>query len=81
LARPEPVDRELLRAGLEQRSADWRARLRENPKVARELVRRLIGPITLWTRHCRNISDRTGFRPVAKRIRFTVVGSVLRRAA
>lgn len=48
LPRPERHDREVLRAALEQRSASWRAELRGSPKVARELVRRLMGPITLW---------------------------------
>jgi len=39
----------MLRGVLEQRSAEWKAQLRDNnPKVARELVRRLIGRMTHW---------------------------------
>ncbi len=48
LPRPERADRERLRAALEQRSAEWRRDLRANPKVAMALVRRILGPITLW---------------------------------
>ena len=45
---PPPVDRIRLRAALEQRVETWRADLRGEPKLAREVVRRLIGPLTLW---------------------------------
>jgi hypothetical protein len=45
----EPPDRERLRAALEQRCADWRARLHsEHPEEARFVVQQLIGPLTLW---------------------------------
>ena len=37
-----------LKAALEQRAAAWKAELRAEPKVARMLLRRLVGPITLW---------------------------------
>ena len=37
-----------LRAALEQRAARWKADLRAEPKVARLLLRRLVGPMTLW---------------------------------
>ena len=37
-----------LRAALEQRAADWRATLRQEPTVARVLVRRLITPLELY---------------------------------
>jgi hypothetical protein len=35
-----------LRAALEQRAEEWRETLRAEPKVARVLLRRLIGPLT-----------------------------------
>ncbi|MGB2714164.1 MAG: hypothetical protein WBC51_08305 [Vicinamibacterales bacterium] len=37
-----------LRAALEQRAATWRETLRAEPAVARVLLRRLIGPLTMW---------------------------------
>ena len=37
-----------LRLALEQRSKQWKRDLRAEPKVARMLLRRLIGPIELW---------------------------------
>ena len=37
-----------LRAALEQRAEQWKADLRDEPKVARLLLRRLVGPLTLW---------------------------------
>jgi DNA invertase Pin-like site-specific DNA recombinase len=51
LNRPKPVNvnKAQLRAALEQRIAEWREVLRGEPHVARLLLRRLIGPITLWT--------------------------------
>jgi len=50
LARPRPaaIDKAKLRAALEQRTTEWRAALRAEPEVARVMLRRLIGPITLW---------------------------------
>jgi plasmid stabilization system protein ParE len=39
---------EKLRAALQQRAAQWRADLRAEPKLARLLLRRLVGPLTLW---------------------------------
>ena len=33
---------------LQQRAAEWRATLRDEPIVARRLLRRLVGPLTLW---------------------------------
>jgi hypothetical protein len=50
IARPRPaaLDKAQLRAALEQRTAEWRAALRAEPEVARVMLRRLIGPITLW---------------------------------
>ena len=49
-ARPRPaaIDKAKLRAALEQRTKEWRAALRAEPEVARIMLRRLIGPITLW---------------------------------
>lgn len=46
---PEPVDIDKLRAALLQRTAEWKRDLRGNVKVARLVVRRLLGPITLFT--------------------------------
>jgi hypothetical protein len=50
LRRPKPVvmNKARLRAALEQKIADWREVLRGEPRVARLLLRRLIGPITVW---------------------------------
>jgi hypothetical protein len=46
--RPERVDVARLREALHQRAAQWKADLRAEPKVARLLLRRLVGPLTLW---------------------------------
>jgi len=46
--RPEPPDLERLRAALRQRSEQWKADLRAEPKIARMVLRRLVGPLTLW---------------------------------
>jgi DNA invertase Pin-like site-specific DNA recombinase len=50
LRRPRPVsiNKMKLRPALEQKTAEWREVLRGEPRVARLLLRRLIGPITLW---------------------------------
>jgi hypothetical protein len=37
-----------LRDALEQRAASWRADLRDEPQIARLVLRRLVGPLTLW---------------------------------
>jgi hypothetical protein len=37
-----------LRAALEQRAEQWKADLRAEPRVARMLLRQLVGPLTLW---------------------------------
>lgn len=39
---------ERLREALEQRAAEWKQTLRQEPKVARLLLRRLIGPLELY---------------------------------
>ena len=39
---------ERLRAALEQKSAEWRSDLRREPAVARMVLRRLVGPLTIW---------------------------------
>ena len=44
-ARPN-IDK--LREALEQRAEQWKAELRDEPTVARLLLRRLVGPLTLW---------------------------------
>ncbi len=46
--RPANIDQGRLRAALTQRIRDWREALRGETKVARLVVRRLIGPITVW---------------------------------
>ena len=43
-----PPNLKKLRAALEQRATEWRATLRDEPIVARRLLRRLVGPLTLW---------------------------------
>jgi len=50
LRTPRPVRPEVerLRDSLHQRAARWKADLRAEPKVARLLLRRLVGPLTLW---------------------------------
>jgi hypothetical protein len=50
VARPivSALDIDMLRAALEQRAEEWKADLRSEPKVARLLLRRLVGPLTLW---------------------------------
>ena len=49
LRRPKPMQPKIeeLRAALEQQAQAWRHTLRAEPKVARVLLRRLIGPLTL----------------------------------
>jgi site-specific DNA recombinase len=46
--RPVPPDVEKLRLALSQRAEQWKSDLRAEPKVARLLLRRLVGPLTLW---------------------------------
>ena len=46
--RQAPPNIEQLRAALEQRATQWKAELRAEPKVARLMLRRLVGPLTLW---------------------------------
>jgi DNA invertase Pin-like site-specific DNA recombinase len=65
--RPVPIDRERLRAALEQRTTEWRSALRAEPEVARVILRRLVGPITLhhepappWVREARERGDVRG---------------------
>ena len=50
LRAPQPVrpDLDKLRMALEQRAETWKAQLRAEPTVARLLLRRLVGPLTLW---------------------------------
>jgi len=42
------LDARALRKALEQKTKDWRKVLRSEPRLARMLLRRLVGPITLW---------------------------------
>jgi hypothetical protein len=44
----ERVNLTTLREALTQRTAQWKADLRSEPAVARLLLRRLVGPLTLW---------------------------------
>jgi site-specific DNA recombinase len=46
--RPAAPDLEKLRAALEQRAEAWKADLRAEPKIARLVLRRIVGPLTLW---------------------------------
>jgi hypothetical protein len=46
--RQAPPNIDKLRAALTQRAEAWKADLRDEPKVARLLLRRLVGPLTLW---------------------------------
>jgi hypothetical protein len=46
--RSAPPNIDKLRAVLTQRAEQWKADLRAEPKVARLILRRLVGPITLW---------------------------------
>jgi DNA invertase Pin-like site-specific DNA recombinase len=48
--RPRPVNmgRAKIRAALEQTAAEWKEILRGEPRIARPLIQRIIGPITLW---------------------------------
>jgi hypothetical protein len=50
LRRPRPPrpDVALVRDALLRRSAEWKATLRSEPKVARVLVRRMLEPLALW---------------------------------
>jgi hypothetical protein len=48
IPRQAPPNIEKLRAALTQRAERWKADLRAEPKVARLLLRRLVGPLTLW---------------------------------
>lgn len=48
MPRPEQPNIDRLRAAMQQRSEAWKAELRDEPKVARLLLRRLVGPLTLW---------------------------------
>ena len=46
--RAERPDVNKLREALTQRAEEWKATLRAEPRVARLLLRRLVGPLTLW---------------------------------
>ena len=46
--RAQQPDIERLRDALHQRAAQWKSDLRSEPQVARTLLRRLVGPLTLW---------------------------------
>lgn len=48
LPRVARLTTERLRAALEQRVKEWRKELRQEPAVARAVLRQLVGPITLW---------------------------------
>jgi site-specific DNA recombinase len=42
------LDKQRLRAALEQRAEEWKAQLRAEPAIARMVLRKLVGPIYLW---------------------------------
>jgi hypothetical protein len=42
------LDHERLKAALEQRAKEWKRELRAEPRIARLLLRRLVGPIVLF---------------------------------
>ena len=46
--RREPPNMERLRAALQQRAKQWKRELRGEPTIARIVLRRLVGPLTLW---------------------------------
>jgi hypothetical protein len=46
--RQPAVDSDALGDALEQRTEMWRTELRDEPTVARLLLRKLVGPFTLW---------------------------------
>jgi len=46
--RPSTPDAKALRQALEQKTKEWKKVLRSEPRLARMLLRRLVGPITLW---------------------------------
>ncbi|HXB54716.1 MAG TPA: recombinase family protein [Vicinamibacteria bacterium] len=47
--RPERPSRERLRAALERRTTEWKAALRAEPKIARLVLRKLVGPLIMHT--------------------------------
>jgi hypothetical protein len=57
LATPPPakINLDRLRTALTVQAAEWTAQLRDEPKIARMLVRRLVGPMTLT-----DLNDRSG---------------------
>lgn len=48
LPRIPRLDTERLRAALEQRAEQWKADLQAVPQIARLVLRRIVGPISLW---------------------------------
>jgi hypothetical protein len=42
------MDHERLKAALGQRAEQWKAELRAEPYIARIVLRKLVGPLTLW---------------------------------
>jgi hypothetical protein len=94
--RKEAPNLQKLREVLEQRAADWRRTLREEPKVARLLIRRMIGPLELYDGSLPQFQlpkaaavVKTGLIDGQKYMKwrlqqkktFNVTGSTLRRAA
>ena len=75
----QATDRDRLRDALLQKVETWRADLRKEPKIARLVLRRLVGPFTLWTEaeeeYFRN--DRPGWsvRPSPDRPRCWMISS------
>jgi hypothetical protein len=48
LPRVPRLDHGRLKAALEQRAEQWKAELRAEPHIARIVLRKLVGPLTLW---------------------------------
>lgn len=64
--RREPPNIERLRDALQQRAQQWRADLlRREPKIARLVLRRLVGPLTLWDEAERPDSNKWKAEPKA----------------
>ena len=61
--RPEQPNIEKLRDALNQRADRWKAELRTEPQVARMLLRRLVGPLTLWDAAEAEVQWETQIRP------------------
>ena len=62
MPRQQPPNIEKLRVALQQRAEEWKAELRAEPKVARLLLRRLVGPMPCGTVRCPRLNGLSGKR-------------------